>query len=128
MKLSEWSKSEIDYGRRLVNSGLEGARSGREEILHGEPLTPFLGESARNALGGAAVGACLGLLGSHLGDRHRSVRGTFAFGMFGAAIGFGLAVAWVNRRLEASVASGAWKHIGRARDEHWLEKNPIDYA
>jgi hypothetical protein len=48
--------------------------------------------------------------------------------MFGAAIGFGLAVAWVNRHLEASVASGAWKNMGRARDEHWLEKNPIDYA
>jgi hypothetical protein len=60
--------------------------------------------------------------------QQESASRAFAFGMFGGAIGFGLGVAWGNRRLGASVVSGAWKNIGRARDEHWIERNPIDYA
>jgi len=128
MNLRESSNSDFDYGRKLLNSGLEGARSGREAFLHGKPLIRFLSESARKALSVAAVGACIGLLSSHLGNWQESASRAFAFGMFGGAIGFGLGVAWGNRRLGASVVSGAWKNIGRARDEHWLERNPIDYA
>jgi hypothetical protein len=128
MNLREWSKSDFDYGRKLLNSGLEGARSGREAFLDEKPLTPLLNGSARNALRVAAVGACIGLLGSYLGNRHKSASRAFAFGIFGGAIGFGVGIAWGNRRLGASVVSGAWKNIGRARDEHWLERNPIDYA
>ncbi len=26
------------------------------------------------------------------------------------------------------VASSAWNKINKTRDEHWFEKNPIDYA
>ncbi|HET7891723.1 MAG TPA: hypothetical protein VFL34_09365 [Candidatus Sulfotelmatobacter sp.] len=51
-----------------------------------------------------------------------------AFGLIGGAIGFGAGVLWENRQFTASVASGAWKKINQARDEHWFEKNPIDYA
>jgi hypothetical protein len=128
MNFREWSKSEIDYGAKLFNSGLEGARSGREAFLHGKPLTPFLNQSTRNALSAAAVRACIGLLGSYLGNRHKSASRAFAFSICGGAIGFGAGVAWGNRRLGESVVSGAWKNIGRARDERWLERNPIDYA
>jgi len=128
MNLCEWSKADFDYGCKLLNSGLEGARSGREAFLDGKPLNPVLNESARNALSVAAVGACVGLLGSYLGNRHRSASRACAFGILGGTIGFGAGVAWGNRRLGASVVSGAWKNIGRARDEHWLERNPIDYA
>jgi hypothetical protein len=128
MNLRERSKSDFEYGRKLLNSGLEGARSGREAFLHGRPLILLLSESARKALRVAAVGACIGLLSSYVGNRHESANRAFAFAMFGGAIGLGLGVAWGNCRLGASVVSGAWKHIGRARDEHWLERNPIDYA
>lgn len=128
MNLREWSKSDFDYGCKLLNSGLEGARSGREAFLDEKPLTPFSNGAARNALSVAAVGACIGLLGSYLGNRHKSASRAFAFGIFGGAIGFGVGIAWGNRGLGASVVSGAWKNIGRARDEHWLERNPIDYA
>ncbi len=62
MELGEWVKSNVDYGRRLVGSGIEGARSGQEEFLNGEPLAPFLGESVKGALLPAAVGACVGVL------------------------------------------------------------------
>jgi hypothetical protein len=128
MDVRTWSDEYLDYGRKLFNSGLEGARSGREAFLSGKPLTPYLRESSGTALKSAVVGACIGVLGSCVGNRHRSTSRTLACGILGGAIGFGFGVAWENRRLAASVTSGAMKNISRVRDEHWLERNPIDYA
>jgi len=128
MGLRQWSKSEVDYGRKVLSSGLEGARSGREAFLHGTPLTLFLSASVRNAFKPAALGAYIGLLGTCPGNRHNSFARVFAFGLLGGAIGFGTSVAWENRRLAASVTHAALRNAGRARDEHWLERHPIDYA
>jgi hypothetical protein len=128
MNLRERANSDFDYGRKLLNSGLEGARSGREAFLNGKSLTPFLSESVRNALKPAAIGACIGVLVSCPGNRHRSVGRSFAWGFLGAALGLGASIVWESRRLTASVADGAFKSIGRVRDEHWLERHPIDYA
>jgi hypothetical protein len=128
MALREWSKSNANYGRKLVNSGIEGARSGRKAFLNGEPLTPFMSESVRRALRPAAVGACLGVLGSYPRCRPKSISRALACGLLGGAIGLGAGVAWESRHLTASAASGALKNIGRVRDEQWLTKHPIDYA
>lgn len=128
MNWQERSKSSVDYGRKLLDSGVEGARNGQEEFLHGEPVAPFLGESLRKALKPAALGACLGVLGSYPGKRPTTASRVFAFGLVGAAIGFSTGVVWESRRLGASVISGALKSICRVRDEHWLESHPIDYA
>jgi hypothetical protein len=49
-------------------------------------------------------------------------------GALGCVVGFGAGVAWDNRRLAASIASAAMRNIGRVRDEHWLDRHPIDYA
>ena len=122
------SSSSLEYGRKLLNSGFEGARSGREAFLHGRPLTPFLSESARAAWKPAALAACIAIVGGCPGSRHRSVSRMVAYGFLGGAIGFGTALAWKSRHLTASVTDGAWRNIGRVRDEHWLEKHPIDYA
>jgi len=124
----EWSKSSVDYGHKLVNSAIEGAREGEDEFLKDEPLAPSFGESARHALGPAAIGVCLGALGGSLGNGRRSTTRAVAYGLLGGAIGFGAGMIWENRELTASVASSAWEGIGKARDEHWFEKNPIDYA
>jgi hypothetical protein len=128
--LGNWVKSNVDYGRRLVDSGIEGARSGQDEFLDGEPLAPFLGESVKGSLVPAAIGACVGaLVGlSHLPQE--------ILGCHGHA---GLWFAWLrdradhrhgleSRHLSASVASGALKNIGKVRDERWLTKNPVNYA
>lgn len=128
MKLREWSKSHADYGRKLLDSGLEGARSGEGAFLNRKPLAPFLEESARHALKPAAIGVLLGVLGSYAGNRHKSTSRALAYGLLGGAIGFGVGVAWCNYRLVASVASSAFRSMGKVRDEHWLENNPIDYA
>ncbi|MGA7560169.1 MAG: hypothetical protein WBW12_14710 [Terriglobales bacterium] len=128
MDLHKWSKSNADYGRRLLDSGIEGARSGREAFLNGESLTPFLSESFRRAMKPAVLGACIGVLGSCPGYRQKSTTRALAFGLLGAAIGLGAGVAWKSRRLTASAAGGALRGMGKVRDEHWLRKHPIDYA
>jgi hypothetical protein len=67
-------------------------------------------------------------LGSYAGNQPRSASRFFACGLLGGVIGFGAGIAWEGRRLAASVAGGALRNVGRVRDEHWLEKHPIDYA
>jgi hypothetical protein len=128
MTLREWSKSNTGYGRKLVSSGLEGARSGREAFLHGGALAPFLGTSFRHALKPAAFGLCLGVLSSCPGNRYHSRKRAVAYGFLGGVIGFGVGIVWESRCLAASVASAVFGSIEKVRDEHWLEKNPIDYA
>jgi hypothetical protein len=128
MNLREWSQSEVEYGRKVLNSGLAGARSGQEAFLNGRPLTPFLSKVVRESSTPAAVGAILGTLGSFPGQHHPSPKRAFVFGVVGWAIGLGMGIIWQSRGLTACAANGAWRNIGRVRDEHWLETHPIDYA
>jgi len=128
MGLRTWSKSEVEYGLKVLNSGLEGARSGREAFVEEGSFPPSLSKSVRNALTPAAIGACIGVLGGCPGNREKSIVRLLAFSLLGGAIGFSAGLAWGNRRLAASVARGALRNMDRACDEHWLEKHPIDYA
>lgn len=128
MDLRKWSKSSADYGRRLLDSGIEGARSGQEEFLNGGSLTPFLSESTRNALTPAAIGVCLGVLGSYPTCRKKSIIRTLTCGLVGGVLGLSAGLAWKSRRLTVCATSSALRNIGRVRDEHWLTKHPIDYA
>lgn len=127
MNVGEW-KTSIDYGRKLVDSGWEGAHSGEQTFLHGQALGPFLAEAASKAVTPTILGVCLGIVGSCPWNRRRSAGRTFTLGILGGAIGFAVGLGWQSRRLTASVASGAMKNIEKTRDEHWLENNPIDYA
>ena len=127
MALRVWSKLSSDYGRKLLDSGIEGAHSGEEAFLDGKPLTPFLNESVCSAVTPAVLGAFIGALSSYMGQR-KSVARRLAYGLLGGAIGLTAGLAWESRRLTASMADGALRNIGKARDEHWLEKHPIDYA
>ncbi len=128
MDVREWAKSTADYGHELVNSGFEGARSGGDAFLNGEPVAPFLSESLQKALKPAVLGVCLGVLGSYPGSGKKSIGRTLAFGLLGGVIGFGAGVAWESRRFTASVAGGALRSLGKTRDEHWWSRHPIDYA
>ncbi|SRR5208282_1383171 len=128
MDVRKWSKSNADYGRELLHSGIEGARSGREAFLEGESLAPFLSESVRSAIKPAVLGACIGVLGSYPGSRENSASRALACGLLGGVVGFGAGIIWESRRLTASITSSALRNIGRVRDEHWLTKHPIDYA
>jgi hypothetical protein len=128
MDLREWSTSNADYGRRLLDSGIEGARSGREAFLSGKPLTPFLGESVRSALKPAVLGACIGAISGYPACRQKSIARALTYGLLGGALGLCAGLVWKSRRFTASVAGSALKNIGKVRDERWLVKHPIDYA
>src|SRR6476620_1804200 len=104
MNLREWSESEVEYGRKVVNSGLAGARSGREAFLDGRPLTPILGKTVRNASTPAAVGAILGLLGSFAGNHPKSAKRALVFGFLGGRRIIKKKIAWKNRELTACEA------------------------
>ena len=128
MNFVEWSKSNVDYGQKLVSSAIVGASEGEDEFLQDESLAPYLSGSARHAIVPGMIGAYFGVLGGSLGRRRHSTAKTVACGLLGAAIGFGASLIWDSRELTASVASSAWKKVSKTRDEHWFEKNPIDYA
>jgi hypothetical protein len=128
MDFRHWSKSEIEYGRKILDSGLEGARSGEEEFLHGRPLKPFITGSIRTAMIPAALGASVGIVSNLPANGHRSIGRMLLFGFLGGAIGFSTGLAWENRRLTASAAHAALRNIHRVRDEHWVEKHPVAYA
>lgn len=127
MTVQEWIESEVSYGRKVLDAGLEGTRSGREAFLEGKPLTPYLNDSARKAIIPAAIGTCLGMAGGATG-RNRSVGRVLAFSLLGGAIGFGLGLAWESRGLTQRAVSSAIRKIGKVCDEHWFERHPIDYA
>ncbi len=121
-------KGRLQYGRALVNSGLSGLRNGRQSHLHGQPLCEALTESARGALGLAAIGTCAALIGSCFsGRRNRSAKAV-GYGVAGSAIGFIIGLTWKTRELTASMGRSALKEMGTVRDEHWLSTHPIDYA
>src|SRR5581483_1403054 len=129
MTLREWSKSEIDYGRRLVSSGLAGARASSEAFLKVNRLDPLLANSLRHAWLPAAIGAGLGLLAANEPRGRRcSATSVLGYCLLGAAIGFTAGLAWETRSLVGSVATGALDGVEKVRDEHWFEKHPIDYA
>ena len=120
--------SKMHYARELLNAGLEGARSGRETFLNGKCLGTFLAESLGNALKPAALGLCLGVLGSYPGNGPKRASRVFACSLIVGAVGFGASVAWQSRFLVERATASALRNIGRLRDDHWLKRHPIDYA
>ena len=128
MKPQVLLKSNLRYGRALVKSGVSGLSSGREAHLQGQPLSSALSQSARASLGMAAVGACLGLLRYYLPARKARAAQSVACGVVGSAIGFVAGFAWTTRDLTESMANSAFKQMNVVRDEHWLDRHPIDYA
>jgi hypothetical protein len=127
MSLRKWVGSNARYARKLANSGWEGASQAGGEVLDGEPLAPFLSDSARQALKPATVGVCLGIA-TGLGHSRKPAAQVLALGILGGAIGLGAGFIWRTRHLVAGAARGALKNTGPVRDERWFEKNPIDYA
>jgi len=129
MKTFEWFGSNFDYGRDLVNSGVQGARTAGQSSLGEAPVSSVLVDAVRRAWAPAAVGAYVGALGASLGHRRKPNYGAIAgAGLLGAAIGIVTGMAWGTRHLTGDMARGAIRKIDATRDAHWLEKNPIPYG
>ncbi len=58
MKPFDWLESNIDYGRNLVNSGVEGALSARQKSLGEAPVSSVLIEAVRGLDAGGGRGLC----------------------------------------------------------------------
>jgi hypothetical protein len=128
MKVPEWVDDRLEYGRKLVNTGLEGAHAGGEAALGEDHLPKVLLESAPSSVGLAALGAGVGVLCSYLGNKRKLSGEAALFGVLGGVAGFLVGFGWSTRHLTNGVAVGAMRNIRTARDEHWLERHPIDYA
>lgn len=116
------------YGRKLVKAGITGIRSGQDFARGEQSLFALAAQAARGSLVLAAVGACIGLLRSQLTDRRSRPANAIALGILGSAIGFAAGFSWKTRKVTSSVAHSTARELRKARDEHWLERNPIDYA
>jgi hypothetical protein len=128
MRHKPWLKSELEYGRDLIHSAVQGARSAGEHALATEPVGTVLAQSARASLPWAGIGASVGLLAVYSARKHESIRNQVLFGVLGAVIGFGTNVALSTRQLTGEIVHGAVQNIKTVRDAHWLAKHPIDYA
>lgn len=98
-------KPSVDYDRRLVDSAVQGARTGEREFSKRRRLVPYLFESAGRAVGPAVIGACVGIVSSYLRNGRCCASRAVAGGLLGAAIGLGAGFLWESRELTSSVAS-----------------------
>jgi len=128
MTIGNWVKSNVDYGRSLAGSGLEGARAAKDELLHGEKVSTVLAESARKSWVPALAGIGVGVLVGYFANRKKPASGVIAGSLIGGAVGFGAGVAWQTRQLSTGVAKGAIHGMREASDSHWLDKNPVNFG
>ena len=128
MSVSERIKSNLAYGKDLVESGIEGANEARRTSLESAETTDMVTAAAQESWQAAAIGALAGAIFGVLADDRKPVRGVIAGGLLGAAAGFAGSFAWKTRPLTGAMAREAGRRIGAARDEHWLSENPVNYG
>ena len=128
MSVKDWSTSTVGYGRKLVRSTVSGVRTGEEQFRQGGQLTPYLERTAKESLCPTAVGAVVGACIGYRGTGRRNVGGMLLGGILGGLAGFSAGMLWETRDLTASVGSSVRKNVQLTRDEHWLQRHPIDYA
>ncbi len=121
------SSSSFSYGRKLVNAGISGVRTGHHEF-DPEKASSLVTSSAEEAIRLALAGACLGVVPAVLLARRSRAANAFVFGVAGGVLGFLVSFSWKTRSLTSTLVHSAAHHVRKAQDEHWLEDHPIDYA
>ena len=128
MSITEKIKSNIAYGQELVESGVEGANEARKATLKAPETVDMVTAAAQESWQGATIGVLAGAIFGVLTDDRKPLRGVITGGLLGAVAGFAGSFAWKTRPLTSSMVHGASKRIGTVRNQHWLEKNPINYG
>jgi hypothetical protein len=128
MSISEKIKTNLAYGHELVESGVEGAKEARKATLESPETTDIVAAAAQESWQAATIGVLAGAIFGVLADDRKPLRGVITGGLLGAAAGFAGSFAWKTRPLTSSMVHGASKRIGRTRDKHWLDNNPINYG
>ena len=119
--------SNIVYVAGLVRSGFEGAISVSRQTLKDEPSRSVLSQSVRGSWKPAAVGAYLGMLASVWRRDSKLPRALWG-GLVGSAFGLAGGALWNSRTVTGGVVRGAIKSVNAARDQRWLQLNPINYG
>ncbi len=114
---------ELDYGRDLLQAGIEGIRAGERQATGNDNV--HIATSACESLKAAAVGGALALLLCKLID-HRKTPVARVFACSGAA--FCADFIWRTRSISSRALKCAEKEMAKVRDQHWLDSHPIDYA
>ncbi len=129
VKIGEWLKSEVEYGRDLADSGWQGARTACDSMLNGEAVGSIFSRSVRASWAPTVMGAGVGALCGLLAQRRKpNTAAIVAMGVVGSFVGFTAGVAWETRQLSSGMARGAMRNIGSTRDSHWLGKHPINFG
>jgi hypothetical protein len=127
MKLASPQNSNAAYITRLVGTGFRGAISVSRLSFKDEPAGSVLSHSFRKSWKPAAIGACIGVLAS-VWKRGRKPSTALRAGFVGSTLGLAGGVVWNSRGVTGAVVRGAIKNVNAARDERWLELNPINYG
>jgi hypothetical protein len=118
---------KLAYGRKLVNAGVSGVRTGYRKF-DPQQTSALIASSVDKSLKLAALGVCLGMLPALILRRNARGKNAVVFGALGGALGFCAGFSWRTRKLTSSLAHSAIHEVHLAQDQHWLETNPIDYA
>ncbi len=129
MKIGDWLKAEVEYGRDLAGSGWKGACTAYDSILGERPVGDIVSHSLRASWAPTVVGAGVGTICGLLVQRRKhNTAAIVAMGVVGGVLGFTAGVAWDTRELSSGIARGAMRNIGTTRDSHWLGKHPINFG
>ncbi len=128
MNVTEWVGENLEYARDLVSTALDGAKDGHSTVPAENQFPKVLVKSAPSSLGLAVLGAGVGILCSYLGNKKKLTAESALFGALGGVAGLLIGAGWSSRQATNGIATGAMKNINTARDAHWLERHPIDYA
>ena len=128
MSISGTAKENLPYSRELVESGVEGAKAARREVLAAEDTHDLVTAAARESWQAGAIGVMVGAICGVLADDRKPVRGVIAGALLGALLGYGGSFAWKTRPLTAAMARAAGRRVGTVQDKHWLSKNPVAYG
>ena len=117
-------ESNLAYLKQLVGAGLDGIDSARHELDGGVFTSPLQAVVWTPT----AIGATIGILSTRLIGNRKSASSVAMGGLAGSVLGFGAGLVWTSRRLIGPAARTAIRRVNAARDAHWLETHPIDYA
>ena len=127
MNRNTTTAGRFTYGRKLINAGISGIRSGHQD-LGPRSVSNCMVAAVPGSFKLAALGACLGLLPGLLMRRRSRVSTAIALATAGSALGFCAGLTWKTRKVTSSLAHSALREVRKVNDERWLERHPIDYA
>ena len=117
-------KSNLAYVGDLVRAGVDGVATARREQENSMFASPVPALACASTL----IGAGIGVLTARVGMKQKSPRSLAIGGLIGSIAGLSAALAWASRDLAGPAAQKAAQFVGAARDAHWLENHPINYA